>query len=222
MICDEEAGGGVTGTIGREGEVGREGSSGARERQEGRSTAEEDPLTRSWVEVPLTKGRVAKIDRADMLIVGRWRWQAYVGGRYLWYASRTIRVNGRRTSIGMHRWIMDPPPGVFIDHINGDGLDNRRANLRLCTQGQNNSNKKRPLGRAARASRYIGVRRADSIRDAWEFSFCCNHVHIYRGGFATAEMAAKAYDDAVVRSRGEFAVTNFPMGVGRSLYPEIA
>lgn len=210
MRHGEEQGSGGVGQVGREGEVGREGSSGARERQEGRPTAEEDPVTRSWVEVPLTKGKVAKIDRADMLIIGGFRWQAKAPDRsdsHSWYANRSWMVSYKKFHVSMHRWIMQPPPGFVVDHINGDGLDNRRSNLRICTQQQNATNHKN-LRRSDNRKPYRGILRNSNGR----WSARVKHMGVFtpQGTYDTPEEAARAYDRGARALHGKFATLNFP------------
>lgn len=163
-------------------------------------------MTRSWVEVPLTKGKVAKIDRADMLIIGGFRWQAYKAKTGTWYCCRSAYPDGKKHTVRMHRWIMQPGSGLVVDHINGDGLDNRRANLRICTHQQNITNHVRPP--RARS----GLRGASQFggRGRWQARIRHNEKIIHLGAFDTAEEAARAYDRAAHSLRGKFATLNFP------------
>jgi hypothetical protein len=89
--------------------------------------------------VPLTKGYVAVIDALDVHLVERWNWGAKQDARTV-YAKRGFKCGGRQHSLLIHRVILEAPAGVEVDHINGNGLDNRRSNLRLATKSQNMQN----------------------------------------------------------------------------------
>ena len=205
MRHGEEQGSGGIGQVGRESEVSREGSGGAGEREERRTPSEEDPMTRSWVEVPLTKGKVAKIDRADMLIIGRWKWMIKPVGAGFEYAARGgRRSDGKRGMIFMHRWIMEPPPGMVVDHINHDKLDNRRSNLRICTRQQNSAHRQKVT---TGVSGFRGVSRCGS---KWKAEIHISYRNKHLGVFADALSAALAYDRAARTVYGVFATLNFP------------
>ena len=89
--------------------------------------------------VPLTQGFVALIDAEDAAAVGQWCWCAEVRDNST-YAARSTKLDGKSRRVFLHRFLMKPPPGMVVDHINGDGLDNRRANLRVCTMRENARN----------------------------------------------------------------------------------
>lgn len=93
-------------------------------------------------QIPLSRGLFALVDEADYEQVSALRWYATHAGRARdkWYAVRSL-AKGRR--LLMHRLILSAPAGSEVDHINGDGLDNRRANLRLCARWQNCVNTRR-------------------------------------------------------------------------------
>jgi hypothetical protein len=219
MQHGEEQGSGGVGQVGREGEVSREGGGGAGERQEGRASAEE-ALTRDWVEFPLNKGKVALVNVRDLVVLARNRWTARKDRLTgTWYAIRKIYLSRGKYKIErMHRRIMEPPDDMVIDHINGDGLDNRRANLRVCTKKQNNANRRRRI--TSSNTRFIGVTRVEfATRPCeWHARIWIDKKDVLLGAFDTPEEAAHAYDAAVVAQRGDFCMTNFPMGVGRSLH----
>lgn len=145
--------------------------------------------------VPLTQGIYALIDPADWPAVSQYSWHYSSGG----YAK-----NGRVGS--MHRFIMQPATRLVVDHINRDRLDNRRSNLRICTQTQNKSNI--PM-RPSNTSGYRGVIRQPR---GWiaQISAGSDAKFVVKGPFDTAEDAARAYDTMALEMRGEFAVLNFP------------
>src|SRR4030095_8449683 len=90
--------------------------------------------------IPLTQGKVAIVDERDNEWLSRFNWHA-LRSRNHYYAVRSVRRdNGKIHNILMHREILNPPSGYETDHVNGDGLDNRRANLRIATHRQNQAN----------------------------------------------------------------------------------
>jgi hypothetical protein len=158
----------------------------------------EDP---SALLVPLTKGYFAVIDRADeSLIIGR-RWNVQIK-RGKPYAQSSI--NG--ASVTMHRLILGDYESPEIDHDDRDGLNNRRANLRPATRGQNATN----IGLAKNnTSGYRGIA-FDPRTARWVASIRAKGKQHWLGRFGTAEEAASAYDDAARELHGEFARLNFP------------
>lgn len=150
-------------------------------------------------ELPLTKGLSALVDDLDFERLSQWKWYAS-GGKYA--ARRDYQDGGRL--IYMHRLVAKPEVGQHVDHINGNGLDNQRANLRRCTREQNLSNAKR---RATATNPYRGVRRSNGN---WVAAIRCAGTARYLGTYDTPEAAARAYDRANLELKGEFARLNFP------------
>jgi hypothetical protein len=146
------------------------------------------------------------IDGADFDSVWKYRWRIHTGhGSRTYYASTHVRpASGHPTSVLMHRLLT--PAVSEVDHINGDGLDNRRCNLRKATRAQNASNITR---RAHNRSGYIGVS-WDAPRRAWQASVATNGRSLFLGRFANPQDAARARDKAARALHGEFAVLNFP------------
>lgn len=148
--------------------------------------------------VPLTKGRAAIIDEADYEWVSQYQWFLQTtpkGGAY------AIRMEGRGRVL-MHRDIIGCNDGEYVDHRNGDGLDNRRENLRACEQSQNALNH---AGHKERVSRFKGLCKQKSS-GRWIASFRGKYVGI----FNKEEDAALAYDRAAYAADPEFAYLNFP------------
>ncbi len=151
-------------------------------------------MTVLWVPLGQGQSRFALIDEADAGLVLPHRWN-FVSG----YAAGV--VDGRR--LAMHRHLLNAPRGMEVDHRNGDGLDNRRANLRLCTRAQNAANLTRHPKRG-----YRGVR---PVRDGrWRADIIVGGEQQDLGRFDTAEDAARAYDAAARERFGEFARLHFP------------
>ncbi len=161
----------------------------------------------SYRRIPLTQGKYAIVDPDDYRSLSKYKWRiSKTKGKNVTYAERSIRrPNGKYSRILMHRQLIDVPDGYVIDHINGCGLDNRRANLRLATVAQNAWNTKKRNPRSG----YKGVCFA-SDKGRWRASIVCNKKRIHLGYFRDKRQAARAYDKAAGKYHGRFAKTNFP------------
>ncbi len=163
-----------------------------------REPAENDAVAGEAVRyIPLGDGSFALVDAADYQWLSQYTWRPTGGG----YAR--ARVGDKR--IFMHRLIMQPPPGKVVDHYNGNRRDNRRGNLRACTQGENNRNKRKVRG----VSRYKGVSWYPD-RHKWRAQIRHNGRIIRLGWFDDEIEAAWAYDRAAREYFGAFAYLNFP------------
>ena len=120
------------------------------------------------------------------------------------YASTTKMRNGKRKSYLIHRVIMNAPKGLEVDHINGDGLDNRKQNLRLCNKSQQTANT--GLNRC-NTSGYKGVSFC-SRENKWRSYITHNSKFRSLGYYETKEEAALAYNEAARGYFGEFAYQN--------------
>ncbi|UCD53098.1 MAG: HNH endonuclease [Phycisphaerales bacterium] len=171
-----------------------------------RTGAVEQPADKSIRYIPLTQGRVAVVDATDYAWLSLHRWHL-VSPRGYCYAGRAH--HGKR--ISMHREIMAPLDGYVVDHIDGDGLNNRRSNLRICTVSQNHQNQAKAPGCS---SRYKGVHR-DKRTGKYTAQIRPRRKQIHLGAFDSEIEAARAYDRKAIEVFGEYAWLNFPEEHGR-------
>ena len=115
------------------------------------------------------------------------------------------RVNGVCKHIPMHREIMNPPRGLFVDHIDGNILNNQKANLRVCTGGENSRNRRKNSGEWA--SKYKGVT-LHKKTGKFQAQIGFEGKSIYLGLFFSEESAAIAYNKKAAELFGEFANLN--------------
>lgn len=153
--------------------------------------------------ISLTRGLVAKVDDEDFKRLARWKWMARPGKSGSdFYAVRDTRRGGKLRTVRMHRVIMvlTEGDGLWVDHISGDSLDNRKANLRLSTRKQNRANS--GLSR----NNYIGFKGVQLARGGPSCIASCRGK--YLGTYSDAEAAAIAYDLEAIRVYGSFARLN--------------
>lgn len=148
--------------------------------------------------ISLSRGLFAIVDDADFDWLSQWNWIALPQGTSgKFKAARNERLNGRlgpQRTILMHRQIMAPNEGEVVDHRNGDSLDNRRRNMRTCTQAENCLNRKNGNGGS---SRFKGVSWRTHNRK-WAAKFRDKHL----GMFSDETEAARAYNRAAVEHGG--------------------
>ena len=155
-------------------------------------------------QIPLTQGKIALVDDEDYERLNRHRWYAQKS-RYTYYAVRkSSRKQGKQRTIYMHKEILDIPLGFETDHKNHFGLDNRKANIRSCTRGENQHNRRQQNG----ASKYKGVTWYKGLRK-WQAQIRFDGKTIHLGQFYLEIDAARTYDRKAKELFGEFAHTNF-------------
>jgi hypothetical protein len=155
-------------------------------------------------EIPLTRGYVAIVDDEDFEWLSKFKWNAIESNPGYVRASRRVRVDGNKWGTSyMHREIMAAPIGMYVDHINLNPLDNRKCNLRICTNAENSRNQGK---RKRNTTGFCGVVKHGS---GFSARIWVDYKPIYLGSYRTAEEAAKVYDEAAEIYHGQFAKTNF-------------
>ena len=157
--------------------------------------------------IQLSQGKVAIVDDDDFEWLSEWKWYAHKHWNtfYVWRSTNT-KLGEKRKTIQMHRLILglQRGDGKIVDHINHNGLDNRKCNLRIVTNSQNCMNQ-RPAKNFS--SKYKGVSWRTS-RKKWRAQIKLNKKTIYLGGFNSEEDAARAYNRKAIELFGEYAFLN--------------
>lgn len=155
--------------------------------------------------IPLTKGKEVLVDDLDHEFLTCIKWHACRDGRQFYAQNADF---GR-----MHQLLKVHDKPMEVDHIDGNGLNNQRSNLRVVTHQQNNWNmaKKRTVNGISPSSTYKGVSKSTGRRH-WTVKIKVSGKSIYLGTFLDEIEAAKCYDDAARKYFGEFSYTNFKKG----------
>lgn len=159
--------------------------------------------------ISLSGGFAAVVDDEDYAHLVRHKWRAQIDKRNVYACrlrSKAECADGRPQKVYMHRqilWVTDRR--TDIDHVNQDGLDNGRSNLRICSRSENNGNRRKYGG----TSQYKGVS-WDAKNGKWLAQIHLGNRRRYLGRFLEEADAARAYDDAALVQWGEFARLNFP------------
>ena len=156
---------------------------------------ESDPTIRH---IPLGNGRFAIIDDGDYEEISQHKWRASHHG-----ATTYATCVKRGRVVYMHRMIMRARKGSLVDHIDGNGLNNRRCNLRVCNHQQNRAN----VGPRGGVSRFVGVGRR---KDKWVAGIEVRGKRYHIGTFDDEVEAAKARDRKAYELHGQYAYLNFP------------
>jgi hypothetical protein len=135
-------------------------------------------------EIQLTKGKVTIVDDEDFEYLNQWKWSAVVKSNTI-YAKRGQVINGKFYIIPMHRSILNPTIGLEVDHINRNGLDNRRNNLRCVSHAENCRNRKEPI-----KSRGVGVYK---VGKKYKSQKMIKGILYYLGIYKTYEEAREKY-----------------------------
>jgi hypothetical protein len=159
-------------------------------------------------EIPLTKGMVALVDDEDFDFLNQWKWHASKHYNN-YYAAR--RPYPERKVIKMHSVILDVPTGYLPDHKNGNTLDNRRENLRICTFAESAHNT--GISSRIKSSRFKGVYWSKDDKK-WRSYIKANGKRLSLGFYHDEVLAALAYDEAATKYFGEFARLNLPHYTG--------
>jgi hypothetical protein len=158
--------------------------------------------------IPLTQNEFALVDPDDYPQLCKYKW-FLAKGKNTNYAARWHRPpnSKKRKKIPMHRHILKPPPNLLVDHINHNGLDNRRQNLRLATHSQNLANRKKTTSKTL--SKYKGLE-FDKTTKKFKARITVKGKKIFLGSFNSETQAARAYDKAATKHFRNFACLNFP------------
>lgn len=151
-------------------------------------------------EIPLSRGLVALVDDEDyerVVALGKW---CADRGRHTEYA--VLPRTSRRKKMYLHRFLTGAPRGLDVDHINGDGLDNRRTNIRVVTRAQNQRNRTRKQDGCS--SRFKGVT-FHKQTGKWQAQIAKGTAHLSLGLHATERAAQEAYANGALLLFGEHA-----------------
>ncbi len=152
--------------------------------------------------IKLNRGQFALVDDEDYDFLMQWKWFARLDAGGGFYVVRNICPNGVWSAVWMHRLIMNTPNNMVVDHIDHNGLNNQKSNLRNCTRKQNSANSKPTGASGYRYVTYDNGKVCAKIRGI-------DGKQIWLGYFETEEEAARAADAVAFKIHGEFANLNF-------------
>lgn len=153
------------------------------------------------MEFKFSNGSVGFIDEDDSHLLEEYRWSV-ARGLNTYYARSERIINGKRTMIQLHRLITRAKPGELVDHKNRNGLDNRKENLRICTNSQNQGNSEKQINNTS------GFKGVSMDKNRWVAQIQFNGKRKKLGYFDKKEDAAKKYNEFALEYFGEFARLN--------------
>ena len=153
--------------------------------------------------ITLTQEQFTQVDDWNYEWLNQWKWFAHKNHSDEYYAKRSVSIKGKKHIIVMHQLILNTPQGFDSDHRNRNTLDNQEHNLRVCTNSQNQYNKK-----AWGGSKYKGVH---FYQNRYVAQIQINKKKMYLGRFKTEEEAARTYDKKALELFGEFSNLNFKL-----------
>lgn len=152
--------------------------------------------------IELTQGFFAIVDDEDHALVSEFKWYLHRCGKHK-YARRATYDTGKKKDVLLHRVLLGiSDETVYIDHKDGNGLNNQKANLRVCSAAENSSNRKTHCNNT---SGFKGVNRA---KGGWRTRVSLGNKRTHVGYFNTKEDAARAYNEAAIKLHGKFAKLN--------------
>ena len=159
--------------------------------------------------IPLTRGKITVVDADVYEWASKVKWFASPGLSGIWYAVRKVHVskNKQRTE-WLHRLIAGATGNEKTDHRDGDGLNNLRSNLRVCSDAQNSRNRRIPISNTSGAKGVHFNKRSNK----YQVYIKAHNRRVHLGYFLSQREAAEAYDTAAIEYYGEFARLNFPYG----------
>lgn len=166
--------------------------------------------------IMLTKGYFAQVDDEDFEKVSAFKWHVAYRKKGVLYARRSGKrlAKKQRPVILMHRFIIGLDHARHVDHIDLNGLNNQKKNLRICSWADNTRHCRRNIGQSG----FRGVSPHERhVPNLWRARIKANGVERIIGYFPTASEAARAYDAEAVRLHGVFAVLNFPTQLAAAL-----
>jgi hypothetical protein len=158
------------------------------------------------ITMELTQGKVALVSESDMELLSQYKWFAVCLDKK-WYAKAWIPQLGKHKL--MHQLLLDTPKGMYSDHIDGNGLNNARDNIRVVTPSQNSMNRRhKHSGTSPYKGVYYNKVRAGKGLTPWTARVGTRVNSFYLGSFDTPELAAIAYNNKALELYGEFAALN--------------